>query len=106
IVRPDAQKTDGKQMARALMLSPDAEFNSKPELEIYADDVVCGHGATVVEIDDDMMFYCMSRGIPRAEARALLVTSFIGEAIDRVLQEDVKAALEACAGEWLSAGSA
>ena len=64
IVRPDAQKTDGKQMAQALMLSPDAEFDCKPELEIYADDVVCGHGATVAEIDDDLMFYCQSRGIP------------------------------------------
>ena len=65
IVRPDAQKTDGKQMAKALMLSEACEFDSKPELEIYADDVVCGHGATVAEIDPAMMFYLRSRGIPK-----------------------------------------
>ena len=64
IVRPDAQKTDGKQMAQVLMLSEDAEFNSKPELEIYADDVVCGHGSTAAEIDEDMLFYLRARGIP------------------------------------------
>ena len=57
IVRPDAQKTDGKQMAQVLMLSPDAEFDSKPELEIYADDVVCGHGSTAAELDEDLLFY-------------------------------------------------
>ena len=75
IVRRDAQKTDGKQMARALMLSPNAEFDSKPELEIYADDVICGHGSTSVEIDADMLFYCRSRGIPLAEARPALCVS-------------------------------
>ena len=69
IVRPDAQKTDGKQMAQALMLSPDAEFDSKPELEIYADDVICGHGSTAAEIDQDLLFYLGSRGIPLEEAR-------------------------------------
>ncbi len=84
IVRPDAQKTDGKQMAQVLMLSPDAEFDSKPELEIYADDVVCGHGSTVAEIDEDLLFYLRARGIPAAEARALLIESFIGEALDKV----------------------
>ena len=71
IVRPDAQKTDGKQMAQVLMLSPDAEFDSKPELEIYADDVVCGHGSTSADLDEDLLFYCRSRGIPEARgARA------------------------------------
>jgi Fe-S cluster assembly protein SufD len=88
IVRPDAQKTDGKQMAQALLLSPDAEFDSKPELEIFADDVVCGHGSTSAEIDEDLLFYMLSRGIPRSEARALLIESFIGEALDKV--EDVR----------------
>ena len=95
IVRPDAQKTDGKQMAQALMLSEDAEFNSKPELEIYADDVVCGHGSTAAEIDEDMLFYLRSRGIPLAEARALLIESFIGEAIDKVEDERLREALSA-----------
>ena len=76
IVRPDAQKTDGKQMAQVLMLSPNAEFDSKPELEIYADDVVCGHGSTSADLDEDMLFYCRSRGIPEHEARALLIELF------------------------------
>ena len=104
IVRPDAQKTDGKQMAQALMLSPDAEFDSKPELEIYADDVVCGHGSTAAEIDEDLVFYCRSRGIPKAEARALIVQSFIGEAIDRIEHEGVRAALSEIAVAWLKRG--
>ena len=103
IVRPNAQKTDGKQMAQALMLSPDAEFDSKPELEIYADDVVCGHGTTSAELDADMLFYCMSRGIPENEARALLIESFIGEAIDKVAHDEIRAALMAYAVAWLQA---
>ena len=102
IVRPDAQKTDGKQMAQALMLSPDAEFDSKPELEIYADDVVCGHGTTTMELDKDLMFYCMSRGIPETEARALLIESFVGEAIDRIENDDLRAAMLTYAMNWLN----
>lgn len=104
VVRPGAQKTDGKQMAQALMLSPDAEFDSKPELEIYADDVVCGHGSTSAELDDDLLFYCQSRGIPAKEARALLIESFIGEVIDKVAHEGVRAALQVRAAEWLRDG--
>ena len=103
IVRPDAQKTDGKQMAQALMLSPDAEFDSKPELEIYADDVVCGHGTTSAELDSDLLFYCMSRGIPENEARALLIESFVGEALDKVEHDGLRAALSGWATAWLSA---
>ena len=101
IVRQDAQKTDGKQMAQALMLSPDCEFDSKPELEIYADDVVCGHGSTVAEIDPTMIFYCMSRGIPEAEARALLIESFVGEAIEKVEDEAIQEALKQSARDWM-----
>ncbi|MDO9383672.1 MAG: Fe-S cluster assembly protein SufD [Hyphomicrobiaceae bacterium] len=101
IVRPDAQKTDGKQMAQALMLSPDAEFDSKPELEIYADDVVCGHGSTVAEIDEDLMFYCQSRGIPPGTARALLVQSFIGEALEKIEIETLRDALTSTTLDWL-----
>jgi Fe-S cluster assembly protein SufD len=103
IVRPDAQKSDGKQMAQVLMLSPDAEFDSKPELEIYADDVVCGHGSTAAEIDEDLLFYCRSRGIPEAEARAMLIESFIGEALERVEHEGLREAMAAVALEWLAA---
>ena len=102
IVRPHAQKTDGKQMARVLMLSPDAEFDSKPELEIYADDVVCGHGSTAAEIDADLLFYCRSRGIPEREARAMLVESFIGEAIDKVEHEGLRGVLAKLARQWLA----
>lgn len=102
IVRPDAQKTDGKQMAQALMLSPDAEFDSKPELEIYADDVACGHGSTAAEIDPDLVFYCMSRGIPAAEARALLIESFIVEVTDKVENEALREALSGIARDRLA----
>jgi Fe-S cluster assembly protein SufD len=101
IVRPNAQKTDGKQMAQALMLSPDAEFDSKPELEIYADDVACGHGSTSAELDADQLFYCRARGIPEDEARALLTEAFIGEAIDKIAHEAVREALSTMARGWL-----
>jgi Fe-S cluster assembly protein SufD len=106
IVRPDAQKSDGKQMAQVLMLSEDAEFDSKPELEIHADDVVCGHGSTAAEIDEDLLFYMRSRGIPFAEARALLIESFIVEAIDKVEDERVRAALAGMATRRLATFSA
>jgi Fe-S cluster assembly protein SufD len=101
IVRPDAQKTDGKQMAQVLMLSPDTEFDSKPELEIYADDVVCGHGSTSADLDEDLLFYCRTRGISEAQARALLIESFIGEALDKVEREDLREALAELARGWL-----
>jgi Fe-S cluster assembly protein SufD len=101
IVRPGAQKTDGKQMARALMLSPNAEFDSKPELEIFADDVVCGHGSTSAELDEDLVFYCRSRGIPLEEAKALLIESFIGEVIDKIEHEALRDAFMGLARRWL-----
>jgi Fe-S cluster assembly protein SufD len=105
IVRADAQKTDGKQMARGLLLSPNAEFHSKPELEIYADDVVCGHGSTSMELDADLLFYCQSRGIPTAEARTMLVESFIGEAIDKIEHDGLRTALMDKARAWLTAAA-
>jgi len=106
IVRPDAQKTDGKQMAQVLMLSPDCEFDSKPELEIYADDVVCGHGSTSADLDDDLIFYCRARGIPEHEARALMIESFIGEALEKVEHEGLREALGRLAHEWLQGAEA
>jgi Fe-S cluster assembly protein SufD len=106
IVRPNAQKSDGKQMAQVLMLSQDAEFDSKPELEIHADDVVCGHGSTVAEIDDDLLFYMRARGIPVTEARALLIESFIGEATDKIEDERLRTALSAMATRRLAGLSA
>jgi Fe-S cluster assembly protein SufD len=97
IVRPDAQKTDGKQMAQALMLSEEAEFDSKPELEIFADDVVCGHGSTAAQLDDEMLFYLRSRGLPLAEARALLIESFVGEVLDKLPDGPLREAFSAIA---------
>jgi len=102
IVAPEAQKTDGKQMAQALMLSPDAEFDSKPELEIYADDVACGHGSTAAELDSDMLFYLRARGIPLDEARALLIQSFAAEALEKIDDETIREAARALTLAWLA----
>jgi FeS assembly protein SufD len=101
IVSPGAQKTDGKQMSGALLLSEGAEFDSKPELEIFADDVVCGHGATSGQIDEDLLFYLEARGIPEAEARALLIQAFVGEALERVEDEALRDSLARASAEWL-----
>ena len=101
VVSPHAQKTDGKQMAQALLLSEMAEFDSKPELEIFADDVVCGHGATSGQIDEDLLFYLESRGLPEPQARALLIQAFVGEAFEALDNEDLRDAFVATAAEWL-----
>jgi len=100
-VHPGAQKTDGKQMANALLLSDEAEFDSKPELEIYADDVVCGHGSTSGQLDEEAMFYLLSRGVPQAEARALLIAAFVDEVFDDIENEPLKQALTARTADWL-----
>ncbi len=101
IVSPGAQKTDGKQMAGALLLSETAEFDSKPELEIFADDVVCGHGSTSGQIDEDLLFYLEARGIPEAQARALLIQAFVGEALEKVEDEALRDALAHASADWL-----
>jgi len=101
IVSPGAQKTDGKQMAQGLLLSETAEFDSKPELEIFADDVVCGHGSTSGQIDEDLLFYLEARGIPEREARALLIQAFVGEAVERIEHEGLREALHKASAEWL-----
>ena len=93
VVEPHAQKTDAKMMTRALLLSDEAEADNKPELEIFADDVVCGHGATVGALDEELKFYLMSRGIPEKEAEALLIQAFVGEAIEEIAHEGVRDAL-------------
>jgi Fe-S cluster assembly protein SufD len=103
IVRPHAQKTDGKMMTQALLLSEKAEADNKPELEIFADDVVCGHGATAGAIDEELKFYLMARGIPANEAEALLIQAFVGEAIEAIAHEGVKDALMFAAIKWLGA---
>ena len=100
IVQPGAQKTDGEMMSNALLLSESAEFDSKPELEIYADDVLCGHGATTGQIDEELLFYLKARGVPEAEARALLIQAFIGEALELVENETVRDMLINHVVEW------
>lgn len=101
VVQPGAQKTDGKMMANALLLSESAEANAKPELEIFADDVVCGHGATVGALDEELLFYLLARGIPKPEAEALLVEAFIGEVLEPVADEALREALSERARRWL-----
>jgi Fe-S cluster assembly protein SufD len=85
------------------LLSGEAEFDAKPELEIFADDVACGHGATSGDIDHDHLFYLRSRGIPEKEAKSLLVAAFVGEALENVGDEALRAVLECLAGSRLEA---
>jgi Fe-S cluster assembly protein SufD len=82
IVRIDAQKTDAKQTNRALLLSDDAVINSNPQLEIFADDVKCTHGAAVGQLDEEAIFYLQARGLTRAEARDMMLHAFAGEVLD------------------------
>ncbi len=100
-VAPDAQKTDGRQMIRALLLSERAAQFSKPELEIFADDVQCAHGATIGELDDEALFFLRARGIPEAEAKALLISGFIGEALDDVIDVNIRERLDGLTAAWL-----
>jgi Fe-S cluster assembly protein SufD len=103
IVEPGAQKNDAKMLSNALLLSDDAEADNKPELEIFADDVQCGHGATAGALDRDLLFYLRARGIPEKEAEALLVQAFIGEVIDTIAQDKVREPLMNAASAWLKA---
>jgi Fe-S cluster assembly protein SufD len=103
IVRPDAQKTDGKMMTRALLLSDEAEADNKPELEIFADDVTCGHGATSGALDDSLLFYLRARGLPEKDAQALLIQAFLGEAIEEIADEDLRGFVMTQAERWLEA---
>jgi Fe-S cluster assembly protein SufD len=100
-VAPKAQKTDAKMAAHALLLSEDAEADSKPELEIYADDVQCGHGATTGALDDELLFYLKARGIPAKEAEALLIEAFIGEAVEGIEHAGLRDALMDQVAAWL-----
>ncbi len=102
LVARDAQKTDAKLMSQGLMLSDEAEILSKPELEIYADDVVCGHGSTCGQLDDDHMFYLTSRGIPKPEAETMLVRAFLAELVDPIEDESLNEALTGVIDGWLT----
>lgn len=102
-VHRPAQKTDGYQSHHALLLSDAAEASAKPELEIYADDVKCSHGATAGMLDSDALFYLQSRGIPAAEAKALLIKSFLNQTLERIARDDVRALYAQRISEWLGA---
>lgn len=98
-----AQKSDGEQSLKGLLLARSATINAKPELEIFADDVKCAHGATVGELDRNALFYLASRGVPPVEAKALLTQAFVADAVDRIGEESVREAFHADAVRWLGA---
>jgi Fe-S cluster assembly protein SufD len=101
-VAQQAQKTDAKMACNTLLLSDEGGFSVKPELEIFADDVVCGHGATVAEIDRNSLFYLMARGIDEKTARGLLVKAFLAEVIEGLEDEPIVEALEAKLDGWFA----
>lgn len=103
IVQPKAQKTDAKMMTRALLLSDEAEADNKPELEIFADDVTCGHGATTGALDESLLFYLRARGLSEKEAQALLIQAFVGEAIESIVNDDLRELAVGAAERWLAA---
>ncbi|OCP18995.1 MULTISPECIES: Fe-S cluster assembly protein SufD [unclassified Ensifer] len=101
LVAKDAQKTDARMACNTLLLSDDADLSSKPELEIFADDVQCGHGATVTDIDHTQLFYLLARGIPENKARAMLVNAFVAEIVEELEDEPLVEALEGVISTWL-----
>jgi Fe-S cluster assembly protein SufD len=101
IVQKGAQKTDAKQTNRNLLLSDDAQIDTKPQLEIYADDVKCTHGATIGQIDEEALFYLRSRGLPDREARGLLLFAFAHECLDRMKSAAVREWLSRSVAAWL-----
>ena len=105
IVRQDAQKTDAKQTNRALLLSDNATINTKPQLEIFADDVKCTHGAAIGQLDEDAIFYLRARGLTYFEARDMLIHAFAGDILDRVKIEPLRVALEGGAVRAAGEGS-
>jgi Fe-S cluster assembly protein SufD len=100
-VAPDAQKTDARMACNTLLMSDEAEFSVKPELEIFADDVQCGHGATVADIDGNQLYYMMARGIPKSKARGMLVNAFVAEIVEELEDEPLVEALEGVISAWL-----
>ncbi len=97
-----AQKTDGYQLSNTLLLSPNAEMDTKPELEIYADDVKCSHGATTGQLDEEPLFYLRQRGLSEAQARLLLVQAFVDEVVDKVENESIQSEIREVTSSWLS----
>jgi Fe-S cluster assembly protein SufD len=108
-VRPNAQKSDATQMNKNLLLSDQATVDTKPQLEIFADDVKCSHGATIGQLDEKALFYLRSRGIGADQARQLLIRGFANELIDRLRAEPVRAQLQRALQTrwgWMSEGGA
>ena len=103
IVRQAAQKTDGRMASNAVLLSDNATMNNKPELEIFADDVQCAHGATCGALDEDLLFYLQARGLPKKEAEALMLQAFVGEVLDNVSNDAVRGRLNEIVEAWLKA---
>ena len=101
-VAPGAQKTDGQQMTRALLLSRETEANTKPELEIFADDVVCSHGATIGELDEHQLFYLTSRGIPITQARSMLIEAFLIGTLSQIRSPQLKEQAEYYIQDWIT----
>ncbi|MFB3915910.1 MAG: Fe-S cluster assembly protein SufD [Terriglobales bacterium] len=104
IVHKDAQKTDAKQTNRNLLLSDNAQIDTKPQLEIYADDVKCTHGATIGQISEEALFYMRSRGLEEKQARALLLFAFASESLERMKPGPVREYLEKLVPQWLPNG--
>jgi Fe-S cluster assembly protein SufD len=105
-VDKDAQKTEARQYSRALLLSPQAEVDAKPELRIFADDVQCAHGAAIGELDADQLFYLRARGIDEPPARALLVEAFVAEVVDRIGDAQARAMVARHVRDWLATEAA
>ena len=103
-VAPDAQKTDAQQVSRSLLLSSTAAADTKPELEILADDVKCSHGATIGDLDEEALFYLRARGVDEAEARRLLIDAFIGELIEHITVDSARAYFRRAFDHWLADG--
>jgi Fe-S cluster assembly protein SufD len=103
IVKPHAQKTDGQMASNALLIGEHSAMNCKPELEIFADDVQCAHGATVGDLDTELLFYLRSRGIQRKDAEALMIQAFAGAALEHVSHEGLRDVLTSMTEEWLQA---
>lgn len=101
-VHRDAQHTNGHQLSKVLLLSDKAEIDTKPELEIYADDVVCSHGATAGDLDHDALFYLRARGIPEAKARSMLIEAFLAESVHNIAAQGICPALMSSIGHWLA----
>jgi Fe-S cluster assembly protein SufD len=104
VVAEGAQKTDSKQTNNNLLLSDDALVNTKPQLEIYADDVKCTHGATVGQVDDEAMFYLRARGIGKEAARSMLISAFASEVLDEIKLPVLREELGNLLFEWLPGG--